>query len=235
MSSSLRATLKREAGMDEYRGNRDYSTAHSSVRNGQVYMDPSIRNIQDQTLQRSNALYGDIGNASSEYTKNLRGIGKEFEGNNAGYIQARVNPILQQSALRKGEMQRGHGMRNMGGSSFANQDMNNLSSETARAESDARALGTRENLDTRRGIEGDIYGGIRDRIGTQAGLNQENNEVAKARLQEELAALGLSKDQIEQEMKMFEAEQERRNSTNKSIGESVSGMFSFGGGGGGSG
>lgn len=263
--------IQRQAGMSQYRGPRDYSTGYSSAAGGQVSMDPSIRRLQDEALQRTNALYGDVGQASSQYVSRLgdirrrgeavtgeyvtgqKGLRGQYEGNQAGYIQARVNPILQQSALRRGELQRAHGLRQIGGSSFANQDYTNLSLDTARAEAEARALGTRENLDTLRaidtdilgaqqgnlefgrGVEGDVYGNIRDRIGTQAALNQENYQVSKDRLTQELSALGLSKEQIKQQMDIFEAEQNRRVGTNRSIGESFAGMFKIGGGGGGSG
>lgn len=51
----------------QYSGPQNYYTKYSSNVGGKVSIDPSIRELQDKGLNGANAIYGDIGNATSRY------------------------------------------------------------------------------------------------------------------------------------------------------------------------
>ena len=179
-------TPAHKGGVPDYGGARNIRTAHSSLDNGALTLDPSIRTLQDKGLSNMQGIYGDIGSATDRFLTDLR-------GNQGAYMQARVNPVLQKFATLRGEQQQNLGLRKLGGSSFGEQSMRNLEMDATRSEGDARALATRETGDAE-------LGAIVQRAAIQAGLNGENYQVAAMRLQEELAGLGLSKAQIDQMM-----------------------------------
>jgi hypothetical protein len=157
-------------------------------------LDPSIRNLQDEGINRARGMMGELGGTISDYRSKLMGTRDRLAGNNSALTQARVNPILQQSALRRGELHRSHGLRNISGSSFAGQDMNRLAFESARAEGDARALAEADNISAITGIDKDIVNSVMQKVQLEAQLNGYTTDIANQRLQQELAAFGLGKD-----------------------------------------
>ena len=172
------------------------STGYSSYdpNTRKINFDPSIRNLQDEGLNRSRGMMGELGGAYSDYRRSMLGSRERLQGNQSAFTQARVNPILQQSASRKGELQQGHGLRNISGSSFANQDLNRLAFDTASAEGDARALAEVENISATTGIDKDIVNAAYQKVQLEAQVNGYSAEVANQRLQQELAAFGLGSD-----------------------------------------
>lgn len=177
-----------------------------------ITFDPSIRKLQDEGINRARGMMGELGGAVSDYRRSMLGTRERLRGNESAFTQARVNPIRQQSALRKGELQRGHGLRNISGSSFANQDISNLALDTATAEGDARALAEAENISAITGIDKDIVNSIMQKITVEAQVNGYSAEVAQQRLQQELSAFGLGSDTTR---------------TGKSSGFNVGGKFDF--------
>jgi len=119
-------------------------------------------------------------------------------GNNSAYIQARVNPLLQQQEARRGELRQNIGMRGLDGSSFGQQALTNFDTDTNRSIADQRALATKEGMDS-----------AMQTFALQSSLNNENFDVAKARLNQELSALGMGEKQIELMSNMFEQYQRR--------------------------
>ena len=188
----------------------DYSSYDPNTR--RITFDPSIRGLQDEGLNRARGMMGELGGTFSDYRRSMLGSRERLRGNQSAFAQARVNPILQQSALRKGELQQGHGLRNISGSSFANQDINRLALDTASAEGDARALAEVENISATTGIDKDIVNAAYQKVQLEAQVNGYSAEVANQRLQQELAAFGLGKDTT---------------TTGKSSGFNVGGQLAF--------
>lgn len=116
-------------------------TPFSSVNQGLATMDPAIRNTF-------------LGNIA-----NQQGLFNEAGGNQGAYIQARVNPLLQQVAQRRGELERSMGLRGVLGSSFGDQSMTNFDLDSQRALGDARALATNDAIGMRSGLSQQIGAG----------------------------------------------------------------------------
>lgn len=104
------------------------STPFSSVNNGVVSLDPTIRN------------------SFMESMGNFRGLFDQAGGNQGAYIQARVNPMEQQFAQQRGALERSLGLRGVSGSSFGDQSMTNFDIDSQRALGDARALATNDAI-----------------------------------------------------------------------------------------
>lgn len=202
MSKAIKSVTKSVGGFlgisgpdtQAYGGPSNYYTPYSSVVGGQLTLDPSIRKLQDEGLNRTNAIYGDVGNATDRFISSIR-------DNQNGYIAARVNPVLKQFGTLRDTTQQKLGMRGLSGSSFADQSMRNIATDAATAEGDARALATQE-------VNQDTLNAVFQRATLQAGLNNENYQVATARLQQELASLGLDASQIGQAMQAWAQNQQ---------------------------
>jgi len=160
------------------------STGYSSVNNGNVSLDPSIRRFQDES-------YGRLGEGITRYLGDIDSLRGRFTGNESAFRQARVNPLLQQTALRRGDLQRSIGLRGLGGSSFGDQAMTNFDLDSQRSIGDATALAERENIDALGAIDKDRLSGVG--MYSDAGMN-----LAKDRLAQELAALGIGQQQAQQ-------------------------------------
>lgn len=190
--SAWRST--RKIGMPE-----TISTGYSSMSKGNISLDPSIRNLQQES-------YGRLGEGVNRYlgdTDTLRG---RFTGNESAYKQARLNPLLQQTALRRGELQRSLGLRGIAGSSFGDQSINRFDIDSQRAIGDESAIAERESVDALSALDKDRLSGVN--MYSDAGMN-----LAKERLAQELAALGLTQQQAQQQMQAFALKNAAQNST----------------------
>jgi len=154
--------------------------------------------------------------------KDFRSIFDSLNTNNGALIQARVNPVLRNFASLRGSTQQNLGDRGLSGSSFADQSMRNIETDASTAEGDARAIATQESLAGRAGALSGISQTLSAQLGIdestlnatfqkasmQAGLNNENYQVAATRLQQELASLGLSSQQIQQSINAWAQNQQ---------------------------
>lgn len=192
-----------------YGGPRNVSTKYSSMGDGVVRLDPSIRRLQDEGLNRTNAIYGDVGNATSRYLTNMGSLRDSFTGNQNAYMKARINPVLEKFSSLRGKVQQDMGLRGIGGSSFGYGTMRDIESQASREEADARALAERESFDALSSINQNEISAAFANAQTLAGLNSENYDVAKSRLAEELSALGLGKEQISQAVGIWDAQSNR--------------------------
>ena len=186
------------------RGLNKYGTGFSTVEDGNVTMDPRIREIQEQGLSRNNNLYNQLG----ESARNL-------VGNQSAYIQARVNPLEQELTTRQGGLERNLGLRGVAGSSFGNMDLTNFANEKQRVLGDARALATTEGINA----AAQMYS-------QQAQLTNMDNDTAKAMMMQELQALGLGQQQINSMINAFESQQNRSFQERKAIADTI--MKGFG-------
>lgn len=193
-----------------YQGPTSWRTPYSSMENGTLSMDPSIRSLQETGLGRSNELYGNLGGSLGAYNKNSAQLREMLMGNKNAYLEARLNPIRQQFATRQGEVSQNIGLRGMGGSSFGEQALTNVSTDFARQESDARAMAERESMADLQGLNKDDINAAFQTAELQSKINGDNFQVAQQRLQQELTSLGLSSQQIGQFMNAWQADQQNR-------------------------
>lgn len=121
-----------------------------------------------------------IRNTLLESMGNTRGMLGKAQGNQNAFIQARVNPMEAQVARQRGQMEQSLGLRGVAGSSFGDQAMRSFNLDSERALGDARSQATQEAL------------------GFESGLNQLLSQGGSQLLAQELAALGLSGQNIEQ-------------------------------------
>lgn len=201
--------LKRPS-TQEYGGPSAYSTPYSSVNQGVVNIDPSVRLLQDQALQRTMGLYGNVGSATDEYVNQANQLRSRFLGNQNAFTQARVNPLQQELTTRQGALERSIGLRGLSGSSFGEQALTGFGIDKQRALGDERAKAEMESIAALQGIDKGILSAILDSVQQQSMLNNENYEVAGMRLEQELAALGLGQNQINQFMDSFYRNQENK-------------------------
>lgn len=163
---------------------------------GTSFIDPSIRALRESSLTGIPGYKAQYGAALGQLNSGLGGVLGQLQSNQNPYIQARVNPLLQQQAKDQGALQQSNVLRGISGSSFADQSMTNLNTDYGRAIGDAGALATQESLGGQTGIMGNLYAANVGNIGQQYGMDQQYANVANQNLQQELAALGLSQADI---------------------------------------
>jgi hypothetical protein len=207
IGTALGGPLGRKGDVPAYGGPQNYYTGNSSLVGGNLSLDPSIRDLQNNALNRSNAIFGDIGNATSRYLTQNQSLRDSLNANNGAFIQARVDPITRQFGTLRASTQENLGRRGLSGSSFYDQSMNNLATDQGLAEGDARANATMESIAAQSGLDQGALSAAFQRATSQSQQNNESYAVAQQRLMGELAALGLDKDQIAQMMKQFSDQQ----------------------------
>ena len=119
--------------------------------------------------------------ALDTYGTNLGQTRQSLLGNQGAFIQARVNPLLEQLALGRGQLQRNLGRTNVRGT-FANQALENYDITGNRAVADQRALATQETLNAVSSLDQALFG-------AQSGIGAQLNA-------DQLAQLGLSAQTI---------------------------------------
>lgn len=258
-------------------------TGDSSAVKGKVNIDPSIRAIQDKGLNRIDELYAQSGAYGNELMGNSRWLRtqtqgrydqlrgdtqsryKELLGNNSGlrgrymgnqsdYANAQLNPLRQQIATGRGELQKNIGLRGISGSSFGNQAMTSYDAETGRNLQDAGAnvenqqLQAMQGIDEQRGqfvsqemqqraqqagqelqaitgIDANMTQQMFTTIAQQSQLNGESQDIGRQRLQQELAALGLGAAQTKAMQDSFDKYLERDLERRKMFSQGISNTF----------
>ena len=192
---------------------KDKYTDYSSIQGNHVSLDPSIRNLQNESLGNTGALesgvmgYGTkFRNRSDENAGAYDKLYAELTSNQNPFIQARVDPLKGQIASRRGELQRSQGLRGVSGSSFGNDELTNFDFGASRELGNATASATQEALGARSGTLGNIgaqntstLAGNNSITGQLNSLNTNRTGIAGQRSAQELASLGLS-DQAAQQL-----------------------------------
>jgi len=191
-------------------------TGFSSAIKGQVILDPSIRALQEERLASLRSNFG-------TFRDNQAGLRSRFEGNRGALIEARTRPTTELVNRNLQGLQR----RGLGGSSFQQQ----AATSGATAIGDARAQGEFETLEAISGIDKNV-------ISAAFNFASQLGEVGSARLKQELEALGLGLEQVQQIIDSFEAGENRKVKERRNITQAIEGGFSSagavkGGGGGG--
>ena len=185
---------------------QDKSTDYSKTSGGHTSFDPSIRGLQDQSMLRNQELeggvmgYGTAFRARSDENKDQYDkLYAELTSNQNPYIQARVNPLKEQIAGSRGQIQRNQGLRGVGGSSFGNDELTNFDFGAQRQLGDASAMATHDALGSRSSTLGSLAGLNQNRLtgetqltNTLNTLNSNRTGIAKDRAALEQAGLGLS-------------------------------------------
>ena len=191
---------------------QDKYTDYSSIQGNKVSLDPSIRKLQDQSLANTAQNeagvmgYGTQFRSRSDQTMNqYDDLYKELQSNSNPFIQARVDPLKASIAQNRGALERGQGLRGVGGSSFANDELSKFDFTANRELGNATSTATQEALGARNNTLGSI-GNLN--TSTLAGntqlssslntLNNNRNTVARDRINQELSALGLSENAAKQ-------------------------------------
>lgn len=187
---------------------QDKSTDFSRTSGGHTSFDPSIRGLQDQSLANTGALergvmgYGSTFRARSDESKGQYDkLYAELTSNQNPYIQARVNPLKEQIAGSRGQIQRNQGLRGVSGSSFGNDELTNFDFGAQRQIGDAGAMATNDALGARGNTLGSLAGLNQNRLtgetqltNTLNTLNSNRTGIANDRASLERAGLGLSAD-----------------------------------------
>lgn len=211
-------------------------TGYSTALNGRVTVDPSIRAIQDEGLSRTKSMYGDAGAYGDELIGNTRSLRERFIGNNSAYADSQLNPLRQQMATRRGEIQQNIGLRGMSGSSFGEQALTNYETDSQRALQDASSKVEFDQLQALTGIDAQLTQQMFGKISTQAMINGESLDIAKQRFAQEMQALGLGQAQQQALLGAFDSYQQREMAGSPhDTGFATSGGGGVGGGGGGGG
>lgn len=194
MSGKLGFTSQKQTQTSE---SRPYftSTRYSSYADNKLKLDPTIRTLQEEALGRSRGLMGNLSQGTSDYLTRSMDIRNRLMGGESQFRQARVNPIIQAGAERRGQLQENIGARQIAGSSFADQALSNLDFDTARQIGDASALADAESLQAVTGLDKDMLNAIIGRVQVEANINGWTTDVAQQRLQQELSSFGLGTSQ----------------------------------------
>ncbi len=163
---------------------------------GTSIIDPSIRGMREASLSGIPGYKQQYSNAIGSLNSGLGGILGQLQSNQNPFMQARVNPLLQQQAQQQGALATSNNLRGIAGSSFGNQAMTNLNTDYGRAIGDQGALATQESLGAQTGIMGNLYTANVGNIGQQFGMDQQYSNVADQNLAQELSALGLSQADV---------------------------------------
>jgi hypothetical protein len=167
------------------------STGYSSWKNRKLTLDPTIHGLQDQALQQTNALYGDIGDATKRYTTLTDDLRNRFLGNEGELVNARVAPMQDEFARRQGDLQQSLGLRGLSGSSFGDQSLDSLAATAGREIGNAKALAIADVGQFENSLNSEELNNFNNAAMQRAQMTGESIEVAKARLAQELGSFNL--------------------------------------------
>jgi len=168
-------------------------TPFSSFQNGTLSLDPSIRALQEESLASYRNLSPVLSGGVDDFISKMGTARSSLLGNQGALRQARLNPIQEAIARRRGELGQSVGLRGLGGSSFGEQAMSNFDMDSARSIGEASALADADTLQAVTGIDKDILNTIIGKVQMEAQLSGLPAEIAQQRLQQELQAFLLGK------------------------------------------
>jgi hypothetical protein len=129
------------------------------------------------------------------FNTSLGGIEAKLKSNANPFAMARVNPILERTAIGRGELSRGLARRGIFGP-LAGDAMSRYDIDASRAEADARALAENDTLNALLGLNTQRFNAALTAVQGFQSLDAAQQQVAAQDLQQELAALGLSAPDI---------------------------------------
>src|SRR3990167_72341 len=156
-------------------------------------LDPSIRSLQEETLSGVRGLIPKLNTATGGFFDNMLSTRNSIRDSASGLKQARLSPLQEAIARRRGELYQSTGLRGLAGSSFQDQSINNFELDAARQLGEASALADADVLERTTGIDKDIINAIIGKVQIEANLLGLPANIAQQRLQEELQAFALGK------------------------------------------
>ena len=168
-------------------------TPYSFLSDGLLTLDPTIRSLQEETLSGFRSFLPKLNSGVNDFLGDIRSTRASLAGNAGALREARLSPLREAIARRRGELTQSTGQRGLAGSSFAEQSLSNFELDAARQIGEASALADADTLSAQTGIDKDILNAIIGKIQIEANLLGLPASVAQQRLQEELAAFGLGK------------------------------------------
>ena len=159
-------------------------------------INPAIQNMRMKAVENIPQYQDQYNSALNQYQSGITDQLGQVTGNQNAFMQARVNPLLQQAALTRGNIVNSLTQRGLGGSSFYTQGLGNFEREIAGAAGDQRALATQESLGMQNQLLGQQFGAAQQGVANQRSLDQSYAEIANMNLNQELAALGLTPSDI---------------------------------------
>lgn len=157
------------------------STGFSDLGNKKLTLDPTIRNLRNQSLDTISGGVGTFG-------QSISGLRQRLLDNATGLEAARVNPVLRAAAEREGQIRSNLGRRGLGGSSFMQSALDRSAQEFGVRESDARALAQQELVQALLGLD-------QAGLGATGMLGTAQNQAAQQILDQEMNALNFGKGQ----------------------------------------
>jgi hypothetical protein len=97
------------------------------------------------------------------YLDNLDTLMNDFKGNNSAFLKSLTNPYDQQQSAARGELILGQGLRGLGGSSFADQSLQNFDTMSGLGRADILSKGTVNSTGVLSGLNTNAMQGINAR------------------------------------------------------------------------
>lgn len=154
-------------------------------------LDPSIRRIEDDALEKYASLYGDFGNASNRFLNQSSDLRSRVLGNQGSYLKAVLSPIRERFSALRGQTQQNLGLRGLSGSTFMNDTLSDIDSRASREESNAMALANQDLFRMEAGLNQAELDALNQAAAQRAAITGESLEVARARAARELGIFGL--------------------------------------------
>lgn len=121
-------------------------TQYSSVNNGIVNLDPSIRTLQGQGIGSMTNGTNSLSDVTGSVGADLGSLRSRLFTNMDPYTKAMVDPIKQQAAQATGSAELNLARRGLTGSSFRDQTLENVNSDYNRQISDASATAINNSI-----------------------------------------------------------------------------------------
>lgn len=168
-------------------------TPFSDLSNGVLSLDSSIRGIQDRSLAGVDESRAGFGSGVGGVLQNLNQTRESLLGNQGLFQRARVDPVRDILSRRRGQLTSGISQRGLSGSSFADQALSGFDVDAAREIGNASALADAESLYAITGIDRDTLNVLIGKATVEAQQRGEDMQVARDRLQQELASFNFGK------------------------------------------
>lgn len=168
-------------------------TPYSNFTGDTLTLDPTIRSLQEETLSGFRGLIPGVTSVFDSFKTNMGAARDSLIGNSGLLRQARLNPIQQAIARRRGELYQSTGERGLAGSSFQNQALDNFELDSAKAIGEASALADADTLSATTGIDKDVLNAMIGKVEIMSRLFGLPADIAQKRLEEEINAFTFGK------------------------------------------
>ncbi len=175
-----------------FAGGTEFSRVEQGPGGRRLFLDPSIRALQERALGTGQRLGAGLGQASNVFQSRANDLRRSLLGNQGALIQAQVRPVAQEAAQRFGGAERAFGRRGLAGSSLTEGALSRIGIQGQEAVADATSKAVAQNINVLAQMDtnqlGQFIESASAQLAAEAGVPLQ---VAKTRLQGELAAFGI--------------------------------------------